>query len=203
MKGGFFRSLRSKWKFLYFAWMMVVFLFAHFGELGMNWKLMILIWIAISIYVKVGRYFNEIPFSLKKLWLYSSYLYPLLESVIRFFIAKEIIPYSWRYFNSAEHFIWMIFLLIISYPIFYKVLKEIHKGHEFVYMFGFLMIVGIANELFEFIFRMNLEKTHQYLFAAYYKDTIYDLAINIPGAICGMILVKYFSKENSKKQDEK
>jgi vancomycin permeability regulator SanA len=195
--------LSRNWIVIFLLWMSFVFWFAIYFNLGLNWKLMIIIWVAISLGVKVGGFLRNIPVNLVKLWLVSIFLYPFLETIIRIFIAGEIIPYSWRYFNLAEHFIWMMFLLIISYPLFYLTLKKIDKKHQFLHLFGFLMVVGIFNEIFEYIMRMHNEMTDDYLLAAYYIDTIYDLSINIPGVIMGMVSVHWLVGDWKNKQKKK
>lgn len=200
----FLNILVRYWIALFLFWMGLVFWFTVYFELGLNWKLMIFIWTGIVLFVKFGGFLNKVPIRLKKLWLVSIFLYPLVETIIRIYIAKDIIAYSWRYFNLAEHFVWMMFLLIISYPLFYETLKKLDKKHRFLHLFGFLMIIGIANEVFEYIMRVY-HQVPQYLLASYYKDTIYDLSINVPGVIAGMLLVHWLDsscrEENNKELD--
>ncbi len=194
--------LARYWVILFLSWMTFMYWFAVQFELGLNLKLLIIIWTGVTIFVRVGGFLKIIPVRLSKLWIVSVFIYPLVETVIRIYIAKEIIAYSWRYFNTAEHFFWMMFLLVISYPLFYNVLQKLNGLHRFLHLFGFLMIVGIFNELFEFVMRIrNLVPPEK--LAYYYKDTIYDLSINIPGVIAGMILVYFFDKGRKQNEDFK
>ncbi len=195
--------LARYWVILFLSWMTFMYWFAVQFELGLNWKLLIIIWTGITIFVRLGGFLKIIPVRLGKLWLVSVFFYPLVETVIRIYIAKEIIAYSWRYFNTAEHFFWMMFLLIISYPLFYKVLQKLNGLQSFLHLFGFLMVVGIFNEFFEFIIRFYIHNIPQSDMGVFYEDTIYDLSINIPGVIAGMILVYFFDKGRKQNEDFK
>ncbi len=193
--------LARYWVILFLSWMTFMYWFAVQFELGLNWKMLIVIWTVIAVFARIGGFLKIIPVRLSKLWLVSVFIYPLVETIIRIYIAKDIIAYSWRYFNTAEHFFWMMFLLIISYPLFYKVLQKLNGFHRFIHIFGFLMVIGIFNEFFEFIIRDYIHKIPQSEMGVWYKDTIYDLSINIPGVIAGMILVHFFDKGQKQEVD--
>lgn len=198
--------LARYWVILFLSWMIFMYWFAVRYGLGLNWKLLIIIWTGIAVFVRAGGFLKIVPVRLSKFWLVSVFIYPLVETIIRIYIAKELIGGSWRYFNTAEHFFWMMFLLIIAYPLFYKVLQKLGGLHKFLHIFGFLMVVGIFNEFFEFIIRDYIHNISLEEFAYFYRDTIYDLSVNIPGVIAGMILVRFFDKgrkqEISIKSDE-
>lgn len=190
--------LARNWVMLFLSWMIFMYWFAARSELGLNWKILIVIWTVVAVFARVGGFLKNVPVRLNKLWLVSVFIYPLVETFIRFFIAKDIIAYSWRYFNTAEHFFWMMFLLIISYPLFYKVLQKLNGFHRFIHIFGFLMVIGIFNEFFEFIIRTYIHNIPQSDMCIWYEDTIYDLSVNIPGVIAGLILVYYFDRKKDK-----
>lgn len=191
----------KNWTILFLIWMFFMFWFSTYFELGLNWKLLIVIWTVIAISVRIFGFLKTTTINFKKLWLFSIFFYTIIETTIRIFISRELIENSWRFLNSLEHFSWMTFTLILAYPFFYEMLKKLNSFHKFLHLFGFLMTIGIFNEIFEYSIRSHQQIPFDKL-AYYYKDTIYDLSINIPGVIFGMFLIYIFDRKFGEEREK-
>jgi hypothetical protein len=117
-------------------------------------------------------------------------LYPIFEAVIKYMLINDIIPYSWNWLNRIEHFIAAIAIETLFYPFLKPTLAKLNKSESFLFMVFTTSFIGVVNEFMEYGIRIHYHFTDSLKFSYYYWDTIYDLAINVFGAITGFFVIR-------------
>lgn len=177
--------------FIYFVFLGI--LLQEFRSL--IWALYTLIWLALGSYVyKNNAHQRKIIFGI-------SSIYPLIETIIKITLTKEIIKNSWVYLNTTEHFLWS---LCFTALIFFLFLEQKYKIKNWV-VYSFLIVgianlAGVGNEIIEYFLREIWDLKE----VTYYADTIKDLLVNLAGSMVGFLLCELIILRTSiKKQKNK
>jgi len=144
-------------------------------------------WIAFLIFFYIGIFFLIISqkFSLftgkrKSFFLFWIFFYPVLNIWVLYMIEYNVIPYSWRFFNTLEHTFLMASLAFIVYGVMGNIFKKVSYFEGVIILFSFLLSIGIGIEVLQYIIRVFLfDPAPTYKLAAYYSDTIADTTTNI------------------------
>lgn len=147
------------------------------------------IWFYLVIYIFKRNLDRQLLNVIKKIIHYIALAYPLVELGLKFLIIRNVVPYSWSFLNRGEHFMWAFSLTILIYPILYKTHIKLRKSEWLIFSIGLVTIVGVGNELFEYVARLKMGFTDIEHFSVYYNDTIWDLFINFLGSITGSVIL--------------
>ena len=69
-------------------------------------------------------------------------------------------------------------------------IKKLNSIESFIFIVGLVISIGIFNEFFEYVLRLHYHLTDSFHFSIYYWDTIYDMFMNLLGAIIGFFIIK-------------
>jgi hypothetical protein len=175
------------WAYLYFAALILFSLFIF-----TNWTFMLVVWIGlIVVFYKKARL---LPPGLKKLFQIVIFGYPLVASIIKFMIEKDIIKYSWFWLNRFEHFFWAFSMTIVLFPITYPFRKILNKKWLLLIQGCITITLGNVIELIEFAMRQSLTDTRLGL---YYSDTMLDLVMNFSGVTIALITACFLFKKEA------
>ncbi len=125
----------------------------------------------------------------EKSYIYKiSLFYFFISILIKLNYSINLIPYSWRIFNIIEHTLTSTILSIFFIKIFSRkgILLSIFMTISIV------LILGIFNEIFEFIIRLYLLDSISTKGDLYYIDTIIDFCSNLLGIITGIFFTNKF-----------
>jgi hypothetical protein len=178
-------------KNLAYAFIIVTFLLLGY-YIFPTMSLLLFVWFGIFSIIRVRKLDKKLNRNEKTLFFMTVFAYPLLESIIKFFIIRNIIPYSWNFLNRIEHFLSAIGIGILFYPIFKPTLDKLGRFESFLFLVFTIVFIGNLNEFFEYVLRIQMDL--HYKFSIYYWDTIYDMFINIIGAIFGSLIVSFVRK---------
>jgi len=166
-----------------------------------TWTLMVALWLGVVFWVAIKGIDQNLPEQSRKIFWFTVFVYPLVESFLKWLIVADIIPYSWDIINRIEHFLWVMALGVILFPFLRGILAKLEYLERVLFLFGFLMSLGIFNELFEFLLRIWQNKPLQLLGADYYVDTVFDFGMNIlGGTLISLILALTELKSSDKKK---
>lgn len=150
-------------------------------------SVMLICWFSIAAFVKVKNFDKRLSRSERKLFFITIILYPIIETVIKYLLVNDIIPYSWFWINRVEHFLSAIAIEILFYPFLKPTLSKLNKIESFIFIVCVVVFIGNLNEFFEYLIRHIL---NTYRLDFYYWDTIYDMVMNILGAALGFCILK-------------
>ena len=153
-------------------------------------SVLLLVWFGIFFMIKLKKSDEILSNPQKIIFTAVSILYPLCEFVIKYCIIADIFSGSWFALNRAEHFLFSAAITILIYPLLKPILKKLNTKEAILFTVGIVTIIGNLNELFEYMIRITFNLTDTLHFAAYYRDTIYDIATNIVGAFIGFLCIK-------------
>lgn len=157
---------------------------------------MLFIWFSLALWIKYKNIDKNLTTSEYNLFLATIYLYPFLETVLKYMITEDVIPYSWSLLNRIEHFSWSFATGILIYPLLKPVLHKLSLLPALLYFVGIITMIGNCNEFFEFLVRyIENHLSDPARQAIYYWDTIFDLGINILGAAASFSLLQRFRKK--------
>jgi glycopeptide antibiotics resistance protein len=149
------------------------------------WAVMLTAWFGLFYFLQ-SRVLRSLPtHSLKKCILITGYTYPLIETLIKFMIIRDVIPYSWFLLNRIEYTLWALCMTILIFGYFLKDIKQVSLLKHMLLVCGAIIILGNINEYIEYSLRLSLVSK----FSAYYPDTIYDLSLNMIGALTGYVML--------------
>jgi hypothetical protein len=152
-------------------------------------------WFGLGALIVLKKLDSKLSTKEKVLWKVVLFGYPLLESAIKTIIFFNLIPYSYRPLNLAEHFMWSVAMTLLLYPLVRNYLSKNMLKTQLILLFGIIIIIGNLNELFEFGLRMSMSLTSERLFAQYYLDTIIDLGINMVGGALTVVVLWLFHRQ--------
>lgn len=153
-------------------------------------SVLLIVWFGIFFTIKLKKSDEILSNPQKTTFTAVSILYPLCEFIIKYFIIADKLHVSWlSSLNRAEHFLFSAAITILIYPLLKPILKKINTTEAIILTIGIVAIIGNLNELFEYIIRNIYNLTDTLHFAAYYRDTIYDIATNIVGAFIGFLCI--------------
>jgi hypothetical protein len=165
------------------------------------WFIMLFVWVSMTVFIKMKRYNVELSLYERNAFEYTIYLYPLIETILKFMIVKDIIPYSWFILNRIEHFSWAFVMGILILPLLKNKLKTKDIVLQGLVFIGLVIIIGNINEFFEYFIRIFIIKPDDYYrISLYYSDTIIDLIVNVFGAIAGYCFILFLNKKSLLKQ---
>jgi len=154
------------------------------------YSILTLFWFIIYFYLKLKGKYDILNRKEKRSWIFTAYFYPLIEALLKIFIIKSIIPYSWNFINRTEHLIFSIVITLLLYPLMKLTIKKLNSIESFIFIVGLVISIGIFNEFFEYVLRLHYHLTDSFHFSIYYWDTIYDMFMNLLGAIIGFFIIK-------------
>lgn len=149
---------------------------------------MVCIWFSLFFTFRFTHLESKLSYQEHNIYLNTALLYPLLETLVKWMIVKDIIPNSWFLLNRIEHFSWAVAIVIIFLPILTDMYKSLTLWQNLIVTLGFICLVGNLNEFLEYLIRLQLNLTNTNRFAAYYPDTIYDMMMNITGGFTGFLI---------------
>lgn len=166
------------WAYLYFVALVIFSLFIF-----TNWTFMLAVWIGlIVIFYKKAQ---ALPVGLKRLFQIVTFGYPLIASIIKFMIEKDVIKYSWFWLNRFEHFFWAFSMTVILLPLAYQFQKTIDRKWLLLVQGCIAITLGNVIEVIEFSLRRNLADTRLGL---YYSDTMFDILMNFLGVMIAILV---------------
>jgi hypothetical protein len=155
-------------------------------KLSLQWVVLPYLWFAISSFVFLN-YTEQLNKLELKIFLTVVFGYLIFETAIKIIVADNILPDSYLLINLLEHFSWAACFSFVIYPIFKNDFKLIRSVFTKAFiLIGTVNIIGVANEILEFVMRLNILNN-----TLYYPDTIRDLTMNLFGAsvIFGIIYI--------------
>ncbi len=172
----------------------VIMALISFFELSL-WSIMIIVWFGIGIFILQKKLHERLNPSELKLWIILLYGYPVIETILKLFIEFNVIPYSYTTLNIAEHMIWALCISLYIWP-FFK--GNTNIGIRFIALAGMVIFIGNINEFLELGIRLYIGLNNQTRLAAYYTDTMQDLAMNIIGMCLGIGILSSLRNHNNK-----
>ncbi len=180
---------------LFFIYSVCVLAFGF--TLSYLWVFILSIWLIIGFYIKKTKKDQQLSSKEQKMFNYVFYIYPLIETFLKFMIEKNVIAYSWFWLNRLEHIIFSMVLGILLLPLIKKTFAKLNTFEALLYFVGLVIFIGNVNEFLEYAIRIYVTQiTNNVILSAYYWDTIYDLGINLIGALLGFIIVKSIQIKN-------
>ncbi len=155
-----------------------------------NWVLLGCIWFAVFFLFRFSKLETKLSTSEHRLYLATSFLFPIVETWLTWMIQKNIIPYSWFWLNRLEHFCSAIGVTIILLPIYINVWHSLKWWQNLIFILGLICLIGNLNEFFEYFLRVCCKSINYSKFGFYYIDTMYDMGINLVGGFVGFLIVK-------------
>jgi hypothetical protein len=149
-------------------------------------SVLIVVWFSIAAITKVLHFDKKLSDRERKLYKITIILYPLFETIIKYFLLHDIIAQSWFWINRFEHFLSAIAIEILLYPLLKPTLKKLSLIESLIFSICTITFVGNLNEFLEYFIR-HILGTYRLNF--FYWDTIYDMAMNILGATCGFLIL--------------
>lgn len=184
-------------KYILYSLAMLLFGFS----LSPLWLVVLSVWLSVGFYIKIKKLDEPLSGLEQKTFNYILLGYPFVETFLKFMIEKNVIPYSWFWLNRLEHIIFSMVIGILLLPFLKKTLSKLNMWEGLLYFVGIVVLIGNLNEFFEYGIRMFITNiTNKTVLSAFYWDTIYDLAINVLGAVLGFILVKIIENKKSEKK---
>lgn len=167
--------------------------------ISINWIGMQIAWIigGIIIYKKIGL--ENILKLEKTLWFGNFYIYPLILTLLKILIIWDIVPGSWAAINSIEHISWSLAVFTLLFPLYHFLNSKFELSLLFIA--GIVTIIGNINEIAQLYLR-NLANAPTWRIAAYYKDTINDLTMNVIGVLLGFIIFWAYRRFRQKRTDK-
>jgi len=149
-------------------------------------SVLIVVWFSIVAITKVLHFDKKLSDQEKNLYKITIILYPLFETIIKYLLLHDIIAQSWFWINRFEHFLSAIAIEILLYPLLKPTLKKLSLTESLIFSICTITFVGNLNEFLEYFIR-HLLGTYRLNF--FYWDTIYDMVMNIFGAIFGFLIL--------------
>ncbi len=177
-------KINSLW-FLY-AICLILFSFTIFS----NWVLLICIWFGLFFTFRFTQLESKLSAQEQNLYSITIFLYPLVETSLKWMIVNKVIHNSGFWLNRLEHFSGAIAVAIIFLPIYLDIWKNLKYWQNLIFVISFICLVGNLNEFLEYFIRLQSHLTDTERFAAYYWDTIYDMMMNVMGGFMGFVLLQ-------------
>ncbi len=154
-----------------------------------SWTFMIIIWFSVFFYFHFTHKISNLPKPFTTIYYATIFIYPLLETIIKYMIEYNIIAYSWFWLNRFEHFLWAFAVIILLIPLFINIIKKLLWWQSAFLIVGLIFIIGNGIEFIQFIIRYYYKPRNSVRFIAYYRDTIYDMMSNSLGSIMGFFIL--------------
>ena len=163
------------------------------------WSVMLIVWFAVATYAVAKHLDVRLDERQRSTYWLIIYLYPLIESIIKYMINGNVIAYSWFWLNRLEHFAWAVAMGLLLIPFLSPSLRKLSLPFQLLLYVGAVVIIGNLNEFFEYAIRIYIGMFgNQAKMAAFYWDTIYDLVINMLGSAFSFYLYSIFFTEKRK-----
>jgi hypothetical protein len=155
-----------------------------------NWVLLICIWFGLFFTFRFTQLESKLSAQEQNLYSITIFLYPLVETSLKWMIVNNAIHNSGFWLNRLEHFSGAIAVAIIFLPIYLDIWKNLKYWQNLIFVISFICLVGNLNEFLEYFIRLQSHLTDTERFAAYYWDTIYDMMMNVMGGFMGFVLLQ-------------
>lgn len=177
------------WAYIYFAALITFSLFIF-----TNWTFMLVVWIGLILFF--NKKAQLLPKAQKHLFQIVTFGYPLIASVIKFMIEKDVIPYSWFWLNRFEHFFWALSMTIVFLPLAHQFSKVVNSKWLLIVQGCVAITLGNVIEVIEFSLRRNLADTRLGL---YYSDTMFDILMNFLGVFVAIVICFVLQRDTKHK----
>jgi len=147
---------------------------------------MIVIWISIFLLAKWQELDKRLSSSERKIYLLIVISYPFLETIIKYFLINNLIEKSWFWINRIEHFLSALAIEMLFYPFLKPTINKLNTKEAFIFIVCVIAFIGSLNEFLEYFIRYLLGT---YQVSHFYWDTIYDMVMNIFGAVTGFLIL--------------
>ncbi|GAB4149596.1 MAG: hypothetical protein OHK0017_13850 [Patescibacteria group bacterium] len=169
-----------------------------FGFITLNtWGLMLCAWFGMAAWLIYRKRMLPKQLSISAIYLLVIYLYPVLETIIKFAIQYNFIPGTWFWLNRAEHFFWAVAVSVLFLPYWSSIKYKITQLQLNLLIVGLVVILGNFVEFLEFGLRIQWGTINNVRGVIYYWDTIYDLMTNVIGAVVGLYIVTKLTGKNT------
>lgn len=155
---------------------------------------MLSIWFGIFFVFRKTSLEKQLSEKERQLYLNTIWIYPLVETSLKWMIEKNVIPYSWFWLNRLEHFSWAIAVGIIFLPAYADISKKLKWWQNLILVTSLVCLLGNLNEFLEYFVRVKANLTDDKHFAVYYWDTIYDMMMNMMGGFVGFLVLTWNAK---------
>ncbi len=161
------------------------------------WPVFLGIWLLISLFWSYTKQVEILSRFEKQVYHFSLYFYPILGSIIKYYIFVDLFPNTYFWVNRFEHALWAMALVVLMLP-FWKGLSVGLKGLPryarndstfalFIIIVGVICLFGNMVEFVEYALRFM--GNMQWKYDKYYPDTMFDMMSNVIGAIAGFLVV--------------
>ncbi|HEY9703034.1 MAG TPA: hypothetical protein V6C58_11335 [Allocoleopsis sp.] len=184
-----FKVLRENWFWLFWATVLISFA----STLFIYWVILICVWFSLFFLFRFTKLEEQLTNIERVFYLSTILAYPIMASLIKWMIAKNIIPNSWWWLNRFEHGIWALAMVIFCLPLYTNFWRLLNWWQSLLFILGLVCLLGNLNEFAEFFTRMPPPKIkiNDKIFAIYYIDTIYDMMMNILGGFIGFAILRW------------
>ncbi|ADV67232.1 hypothetical protein [Deinococcus maricopensis] len=124
------------------------------------------------------------PPGARRAWWVTLLVFPAWEFALKWLISRDVMAYSWWWLNRLEHWGWMTAVLVLLLPTYRGVLRG-SVGFALVFVLGLSALIGNANEMFEFAWRLRRGGVDV---SVLYRDTMQDLIVNVAGALTAFVI---------------
>lgn len=181
---------QSNWFWIFYAIILILFSFTIFS----NWVLMVSIWFGLFFTFKIAKLESKLSKKERRIYLFTAWLYPLVETGIKWMMVKNVVLYSSSLLNRVEHLSWAVAVVIIFLPTYTDIWKSLKGWQNMIFVIGLTNMIGNLNEFFEYLIRVAANLTENRYFAAFYGDTIYDMMMNMIGGLVGFLVLRWNGK---------
>ena len=120
----------------------------------------------------------------KTLWKYAAYL------VVFIFVLNMIAHFFYWYVSIAQFDMWMhtlggVFLALFAGALWSRKVSRLSIGHTIAFVLGFVIVVGVGWEVFEYIVQYLIKGS----VLAHFADSVSDLVCDIVGGVIGLCFV--------------
>jgi hypothetical protein len=123
--------------------------------------------------------------------------YPPLQTAVLLWKRSGNFAQDFDWVNRLEHGCWAIALAFFFLPLIAGLWQRLNPWQNLLMMASFVCLLGNLNEFLEYLFRLPATPENQALFAAFYSDSIYDMAMNLLGGVISFGLLRLVLRDDS------
>jgi hypothetical protein len=159
-------------------------------NLFLQWGLMMVALFGLFWVFRLTRMETTLNPSQRRYYLWAIALYPAVQTVVLRVKMAGGFPADFDWVNRLEHTCWAIALLFFFLPLIAPIWRRLQTWQNLLFIASFVCLLGNLNEFLEYLFRLQPGPVNTARFAAFYSDTIYDMAMNLLGSAIGFGLLK-------------
>ncbi len=180
-----------------FFWLVYTIALIAFGfTLFFFWGVMVVAFFILFWIFRLTGMENRLPHRDRNLYLLTLLIYVPAETAVQWSGVNGLIPPDFTWINRLEHACWAAMLSILFLPLLSGIYHRLTRWHGFLFILGFVCLLGNLNEFLEFATRLEYAQDAE-RFARFYSDTIYDMMMNLLGGTIGFGIYCAFASSAS------